>query len=169
MALTQCRLDLPAGFRPADSLEFHGRDAQAVGERSTAERLDKGLVWQGRPACLSIVFRAHLAEIELAIDGGSAEPAALAATARRLLGLDQPVEAFEQAHASHRQLAPLLARQSGLRVPLAATPFEALSWAITGQQISLPAARRRRYWRSAGWLQKVLCRSTTGCCYQTPS
>jgi len=27
-----------------------------------------------------------------------------------------------------------------LRVPVAATPFEALTWAITGQQISVAAA-----------------------------
>lgn len=152
MALTQCRLELPAGFRPADILQFHGRDAQAIGERTTADRLDKGLIWQGKPACLSIAFRSGVAETELVIDGGSAEPAALAAAASRLLGLDQPVEAFERAHAGHPQLAPLLARQAGLRVPQTATPFEALTWAITGQQISLGAAvsLRRKLLLAAG-------------------
>ncbi|PKO33318.1 MAG: 3-methyladenine DNA glycosylase 2 [Betaproteobacteria bacterium HGW-Betaproteobacteria-7] len=152
MAPTQCRLELPVGFRPADILEFHGRDVLAVGERTTADRLEKGLIWQGQPACLSIIFQPGSAEAELAIDGGSAEPAALMAAARRLLGLDQPVEAFERAHAGHPQLGPLLARQAGLRVPQAATPFEALSWAITGQQISLGAAvsLRRKLLLAAG-------------------
>jgi len=37
-------------------------------------------------------------------------------------------------------LAALIARHPGLRVPVAATPFEALTWAVTGQQISVGAA-----------------------------
>lgn len=140
MATTRYRSALPVGFRAADSLEFHGRDAQAVGERCGPDRLAKGLLWQGRPACLCIVFAGAEARAELAVDGGNADAAAVATTVRRLLGLDQPVDRFEQAHAAHPQLGPLLARQAGLRVPCTATPFEALSWAITGQQISLGAA-----------------------------
>ena len=58
----------------------------------------------------------------------------------RMLGLTQAVEAFEAAFASHPHLGPLIARQPGLRVPLAATPFEALVWAVAGQQISVTAA-----------------------------
>ena len=59
---------------------------------------------------------------------------------RRMLGLTQRIEDYEQAYRAHPQLAPLIARQLGLRVPLSATPFEALIWAITGQQISVSAA-----------------------------
>ncbi len=72
--------------------------------------------------------------------------------ARRMLGLMQPVAEFERTHARHPQLGPLIARNRGLRVPLAPTPFEALSWAITGQQISLGAAvsLRRRLIVAAG-------------------
>ena len=47
------------------------------------------------------------------------------------------VAAFETALGSHAQVGPLIARNRGLRVPLAATPFEALAWAIAGQQISV--------------------------------
>lgn len=85
-------------------------------------------------------------------DGSEAVAAALERLARRMLGLTQPVAAFERAHARHPQLGPLIARRPGLRVPLAATPFEALSWAITGQQISLGAAvaLRRRLIAAAG-------------------
>lgn len=152
MAAARSRLALPAGFRPADILEFHGRDRQAVGERTGPDRLAKALLWQGRPACLGIVFADGAAEAELAVDDGMADSAAVLAAARHLLGLAQPVEAFEQAHAGHPQLGPLLTRQAGLRVPLAATPFEALSWAITGQQISLGAAisLRRKLLLAAG-------------------
>lgn len=140
MAVSRCRLALPAGFRPADILAFHGRDGQSVGERCHHDRLAKGLLWQGRPACLSVIFAGAAAEAEVAVDGGVAAAKALATHVRHLLGLDQPVEAFEQTHAGHPQLGPLLARQAGLRVPQTATPFEALAWAITGQQISVGAA-----------------------------
>lgn len=78
--------------------------------------------------------------------------AVLKRLARRILGLMQPVAEFERTHARHPQLGPLIARNRGLRVPLAPTPFEALSWAITGQQISLGAAvsLRRRLIAAAG-------------------
>jgi DNA-3-methyladenine glycosylase II len=57
-----------------------------------------------------------------------------------MLGLDQPVGAFAAAFLAHPQLGPLIARHPGLRVPQAATPFEALTWAVTGQQVSVHAA-----------------------------
>ena len=46
----------------------------------------------------------------------------------------------------------MLACRPGLRVPVTATPFEALSWAIIGQQISVRAAVgvRRNLIRAAG-------------------
>jgi DNA-3-methyladenine glycosylase II len=58
----------------------------------------------------------------------------------RMLGLDQGVDEFEARYREHAQLGGMIARQSGLRVPVAATPFEALTWAVTGQQISVGAA-----------------------------
>jgi DNA-3-methyladenine glycosylase II len=69
-----------------------------------------------------------------------------------MLGLTQPVDEFEKTHARHPQLGALIARQAGLRVPLAASPFEALTWAIIGQQISVSAAVsiRRKMIKAAG-------------------
>lgn len=151
MATLHCRLDLPPGFRVGDLLKFHQRDAQAVAERVEAAALHKGLVWLGQPACLNLSFAPGRVEAELAIDG----PAAggdLAGHVGRMLGLTQAIEVFEQGYRHHPQLGPLLARQSGLRVALAATPFEALTWAVTGQQISVGAAvaLRRRLIQAAG-------------------
>jgi DNA-3-methyladenine glycosylase II len=59
---------------------------------------------------------------------------------RRMLGLTQQIELFEQAYRRHSELGLLIAKNPGLRVPVLATPFEALTWAITGQQISVSAA-----------------------------
>ncbi|MEO8249203.1 MAG: AlkA N-terminal domain-containing protein [Burkholderiales bacterium] len=140
-----CAFDLPAGFRAADILAFHRRDAQQVSERVDDQRLEKALNWDGRAALLTIGFEPGRALADLAVDGGSARDLkrtqpSFDRMVRRMLGLTQPIDEFEHALARHPQLGPLIARQAGLRVPLSATPFEALAWAIAGQQISLSAA-----------------------------
>lgn len=138
----RCRIALPDNFRIRDVLMFHARDDREVAERVTGESLQKGLSWHGRPARLRIRFGAGKADADLEVDPPAppAPPPALAATVRRMLGLTQAVEEFEARHRDHALLGPLLARQAGLRVPLSASPFEALTWAVTGQQISLRAA-----------------------------
>ena len=145
-----CAITLPPDFRRADLLEFHRRDPQALAEKVEDDTLRKGLAWDGRPACLTIRFTGSQAVAELAVDGPSSrrggKPDALPVMLRRMLGLTQPVEEFAARYARHPLLAPLIARHPGLRVPVAATPFEALTWAVTGQQISVRAAislRRR--------------------------
>lgn len=154
MPTQQCRLDLPAGFRVVDLLAFHRRDTLALAERGDAGSLHKGIIWQGHAACLEIRFTDRQAIAQLTVDGGASDVDAgdLARQVRHMLGLTQDVDSFEQAWREDSQLGPLLARQSGLRVPVAATPFEALTWAITGQQISVRAALslRRKLIGAAG-------------------
>ncbi|MCF8200174.1 MAG: 3-methyladenine DNA glycosylase 2 [Sulfuritalea sp.] len=148
-----CNIDLPAGFRVGAVLAFHGRDPQAVAERIEGNCLHKGLSWEGRPACLTIDFDSSHAKAELAIDGArSTDEAVLLKKLRHMLGLTQQVENFEQQFRMHPQLGSLIVRQAGLRVPQAASPFEALSWAIIGQQISVGAAIsiRRRLIQACG-------------------
>ena len=137
-----CTLALPATFRPGDILAFHRRDAHEVAESADAASLRKGLVWNGLAACLALRFEPGRAVAELAIDGAAAAEcsARFQAMVRRMLGLTQDIESFERQHRAHPQAGALIARQAGLRVAVAATPFEALSWAVTGQQISLGAA-----------------------------
>lgn len=153
-AVLSCKVGLPADFRTDDVLAFHRRDPLAVAERVEGRTLQKGVAWEGRPACLTIRFDGAHASAELAVDGApsAAAPATLAQLLPRMLGLTQQVEMFERAYRDHPQLGPLIARHPGLRVPLSATPFEALSWAITGQQISVRAAisLRRRLIEVAG-------------------
>jgi DNA-3-methyladenine glycosylase II len=149
-----CTLPLPTSFRPGDILAFHRRDAQELAERVGETALLKGLVWAGVPACLSIRFPAGAAEAEITFDGAVAddrEPI-FRAMVQRMLGLTQDIEAFERRYRRHPQLGRLIARQAGLRVPVAATPFEALAWAVTGQQISVGAAvaLRRKLIETAG-------------------
>lgn len=135
-------LPLPSTFRASNILAFHRRDPHEIAERVGASFLEKGMLWHGAPACLSVRFSLGLAEAHLVVDGRiqDGEQQIFAAMVGRMLGLTQNIEAFEMHYAGHPQLGKLIARQPGLRVPVAATPFEALTWAITGQQISVSAA-----------------------------
>jgi DNA-3-methyladenine glycosylase II len=148
-----CDVALPADFRPGDMLAFHARDIMAIAEQVDGRNLIKGITWCGRAARLAIRFDQRQARATLDVDGGpGADPAALEAMVRRMLGLTQPVADFEAAHRRHALVGPLIAARPGLRVPVSATPFEALTWAITGQQISLTVAitLRRRLIELAG-------------------
>lgn len=140
--IVSCCIDLPANFRSAGLLAFHQRDSQQIAERVDGDVLHKGVLWRGLPAQLSVALHATSVDVSLALDGVATHDDAeqVRALVQRMLGLNQPVEVFEQRYRDHSQLGPLLASQAGLRVPVAATPFEALTWGITGQQISVHAA-----------------------------
>lgn len=147
-------LKLPGDFRPEDILAFHRRDRLGIAERVQDGMLRKGISWEDHLACLCVRFDRDRAAITLSADGEPAglDGGALRDMARRMLGLTQPIAAFEEAHRAHPQLGRLIERRRGLRVPLTATPFEALTWAITGQQISVAAAvaLRRNLIEAAG-------------------
>ena len=65
----------------------------------------------------------------------------LVTRARRLFDLDADPLAVDEALAAHPELAPLVARVPGIRVPGAADPHEMLIRAMVGQQITVAAAR----------------------------
>ena len=149
-----CRIKLPQGFRHNDVFAFHRRDSEQIAERIDGMVLQKGLVWHGCPSLLTLRFSAASVAVNLVVDGyiNADMKESMKKMVRRMLGLTQRVEVFEKAYRKHPQIGPLLKRNSGLRVPLAATPFEALTWAITGQQISVSAAVsvRRKLIQAAG-------------------
>src|SRR5690606_38429241 len=150
----RCRIPLPHSYRPQDILAFHRRDAHEISERVNDSSLHKGLLWQGVPGCLSLHLRPGQAVAELALDGTApaGSQRSLKVTVTRMLGLTQDVDAFEQQYGNHPLLGPRISKQAGLRVPVAFTPFEALSWALTGQQISVGDAVsiRRRLIQATG-------------------
>lgn len=157
---------LPSDFRWQELLGFHQRDSEQLAEQLEQQgphmRLRKGLDWQGQPAWLELAWEGVAANL----DAPQQLRATLylqqlpqvdtqerwAGTVRRMLGLAYPPAALEAAHAQHPQLGRLLQAQAGLHVPAAPTAWEALTWAITGQQISVAAAvsLRRRLIRAAG-------------------
>jgi len=158
-ATLSCRIKLPAGFRQNDVLAFHRRDAEQLAERIDGNVLHKGLPWNDHPACLTFRFNKASVAVELVIDGSATggsgtdgDQDGMKRMARRMLGLTQRIEKFEREYRSHPQIGAVIGRNLGLRVPLATTPFEALTWAITGQQISVSAAVsiRRKVIQAAG-------------------
>jgi 3-methyladenine DNA glycosylase/8-oxoguanine DNA glycosylase len=124
-------LRLPAGYRVREVVDFYGRDPQSVSERVYRDGVDKAVVIDGRPALIEIRFGGGNASVRS--DGGSA-------LARRMLGLESDAGEFERRFERDRLLGALIRRQKGLRIPLTPQPWEALAWAIMGQQISLKAA-----------------------------
>jgi DNA-3-methyladenine glycosylase II len=159
---------LPAGFRPQDFLTFHGRDKLAVAEKVTANVLEKAIVWQGQPALLTLTFAEGEVEYSLAVDGGehAVSDDALMRSVQHMLGLTQAIAGFEQAYADHPLLGVMITRQAGLRVPVSMSPFEALTWAVIGQQVSLSAAisMRRKF------IQLADIRHSSGFyCYPSPA
>jgi DNA-3-methyladenine glycosylase II len=137
-------LPLPAHYRAAEVLEFHSRDSHGLAEQVRGSVISKGLMLAGVPALLQVRIGVSQAEWQVQADA----PAALVRqllprlqrSVRGMLGLDATTSGFEAGLAADDVLVPLVKQQRGLRIPQAATPFEALSWGITGQQISVAAA-----------------------------
>lgn len=165
------RIALPDNFRIADFLAFHQRDDQMIAEIVDGNTLQKGLVWQDIPACITFTFAKKQVNIALHLDstnknlGSQTTQFRLRQHAQHMLGLNQPINDFENSTINHPQLNRLINQQSGLRVPQAATTFEALTWAIIGQQISVHAAIsvRRKFIQRTG-----LQHSSGIWCYPTP-
>ncbi|MBD2811796.1 DNA-3-methyladenine glycosylase 2 [Xenorhabdus sp. Vera] len=145
---------LPINYHINDFLAFHQRDEMGVSEIVKNNQIKKGIIWHENPALLTIEIEKNKALIQLDVDGNGAFSShkALSDLASHMLGLKQPVEKFETIYQDHPVIGELITRQTGLRIYQSATPFEALSWAIIGQQISVNAAIsiRRRFIREIG-------------------
>lgn len=100
-------------------------------------RLPGGAAWfelredPGSPA--RVRMRARVTEL--------ADLGTLVTRIRRLFDLDADPLAIDAALSGHPELAPLVARAPGIRVPGAADPHEMLIRAMIGQQISVASAR----------------------------
>ncbi|WP_039917789.1 DNA-3-methyladenine glycosylase family protein [Cellvibrio mixtus] len=152
------RFTLPGNYQRDNFFTFHQRDTQMLSEIVKDNQLIKGICWYDLPAQLTVTLKKQQLTAELHIDSGRKKLDAVSIEkelrhlVKHMLGLNQAVDEFESFIQYHPHLGPLIAKQSGLRVPQSASAFEALSWAITGQQISVNAAvsLRRNLIRYAG-------------------
>jgi AraC family transcriptional regulator, regulatory protein of adaptative response / DNA-3-methyladenine glycosylase II len=139
-------LQLPTGYRAREILAYHARDPASPCERVDGGRIFKALSVAGRPSVLEISLEPQIAWCRLhsttTLEARGAE--ALHRAALRMLGLDADIGPFESRAARDARVAALLSRRRGLRLPLTPTTFEALCWAVIGQQINLAFASSLR-------------------------
>ncbi|WP_295996153.1 DNA-3-methyladenine glycosylase 2 [Rugamonas sp.] len=137
-------LALPAGYRLDDVLAFHSRDQESLAEQVGARRLRKGVLLGGVALEFDIAFDAALASASCTVLADGAPTPALEAAARdvvlNILGLRIDPQPFLDFAADDKLFGALTRAQPGLRIVQSATLFEALTWAIIGQQINLPFA-----------------------------
>jgi AraC family transcriptional regulator of adaptative response / DNA-3-methyladenine glycosylase II len=139
-------LQLPAGYRAREILAYQARDPASPCERVQGATIFKALALEGGAAVLEISLeqgaawcRVHSAEKLAGPDIANVHSAAL-----RMLGLTLDVAGFEARAARDARMTELLERRRGLRLPLTATAFEGLCWAIIGQQINIAFASSLR-------------------------
>jgi len=137
---SEFRLRLPARYRIQETLAFQGRDPGSPSETVSGAGFRKCLEIDGKPAILDISIDHGLAICHTDAKNVFAAHGAVI----RMLGFDCDPAGFERAHADDELLGAVVRRQPGLRVPLASDGWEALAWAVIGQQISLRAAVRFR-------------------------
>ena len=139
---------LPGDYRHADILRFHARDVEQLAERVEANRIWKGVTVNASPVVIGITLQKRRAVVE--VDGAEAETVRV--MAESMLALRLEPAAFEKAMCGDAMLGAIIQRQRGLRIPQTGTVFEAITWAVMGQQISVSFAvtLRRAFIRAAG-------------------
>ncbi|MBU6468751.1 MAG: DNA-3-methyladenine glycosylase 2 [Betaproteobacteria bacterium] len=138
---------LPRGYRVGDILPYHQRDDEALAEEVVGQRLRKGIIWQGSPALLELIFSEQHVDASLHLSEGveGFSQNHFMRCVQRMCGLTQPIESFTHELGKHEQLMPLFEGGTDLRFALTPSVFEALSWAVVSQQISVRAAVRLRH------------------------
>lgn len=140
---------LPAGYRADWVLSYHGRDPDGLSERVVGSTITKLLAPAGRAIRVDITL--HDGHAALTADPGDltdAEVAQIGKAVARMLGVAIDVSGLEAAAASDPQVQRLLSRCGpGLRLAQTAGVFEAVCWAVVGQQVNL---------RFAGQLRRTL-------------
>jgi 3-methyladenine DNA glycosylase/8-oxoguanine DNA glycosylase len=140
-------LDLPADYHAATVLAYHGRDPAGPAERLLEQQLHKGMLLHGVAVELQLHFTAKALQVRVCGAASHNWPVLLPLVqqaVRRMAGLDGQREAWLQLATRLPDAARLLGNKSALWLPLTAEPFEALCWAIIGQQINLSFATALR-------------------------
>ena len=130
---------LPPHYRAQEVWNFHNRDSQQLCEEVAPNSLHKRFMLAGQPLDIQVRLMAGTARVNATLDMPQ-----VAQVAARLLGLVLDPGPFETAFSDDPQLGPLIQQRPGLRLAQTATPFEALTWAIMGQQVNLNFALQLR-------------------------
>ena len=139
---------LPDRYRCEDTLAYFSRDAERTCEAVSGRTIAKAVATRAGAAVLTIEFQPDgchaLCQIHAPHPLDIEDKMSMHEIASRMLGLTHDVDGFESRASRESPVARLVAAHPGLRPPLSATPFEALVWAVVGQQINLPFATALR-------------------------
>lgn len=138
-------LDLPKNYRAREILNFHARDPEQLAERITGISIAKAIMVNEYQTLINIELESRAAVCTFHTDDPQFSVTLALRIINDMLGLTIAVEPFERKMNSDAFIGALIHRQKGLRIPQAATPFEALTWAIIGQQINLRFAVQLRH------------------------
>jgi AraC family transcriptional regulator of adaptative response / DNA-3-methyladenine glycosylase II len=140
------QLQLPPGYRDREVLSFHARDPQSPAENVQGRRIVKALATPDGGAILELQLERSAAWCQLHTAGtlGRDSMRFVHGAALRMLGLKCDVTGFESRAERDRRMAALVAARPGLRLPLTPNTFEALCWAIIGQQVNVSFASALR-------------------------
>ncbi len=139
-------LQLPADFRAIDVLRYHGRDREGTFEQVCGQQISIPLRLNSLLVRLKLTLQTPGAWCEVEYDGAPS-PQIMVKThviVMRMLGLYSDSTSFEARANKQEHVRTLVANHRGLRIPLAPGIFEALVWAIIGQQINLAFAVQLR-------------------------
>lgn len=150
--MKQFAIALPKDYRIKDLHGFHGRDRERIAEEIFPDRIRKGIMHGGVPVVVDVTLAKGEARCTVDADGAMPTDAELLEVLRSILGLRIDPAPFVKLAKKDPLLAALVKRQPGLRIMQSATIFEALTWAIIGQQINLTfaIALRRTFILQAG-------------------
>lgn len=141
-------VDLPAGYREDEVLAYLGRDPESLSEKRNGRRAWKALLVEGVPTIIEVEIGKTTAAVHAHGNRNlsRAGQESVHRAALYMLGLVGDVTPFEKAHAK------LTKPRRGLRISMIPSVFDALCWAIVGQQINLRFActLRRRLIAAAG-------------------
>jgi DNA-3-methyladenine glycosylase II len=141
--MIEIEVPLPRGYRPEHAIKFHSRDVEGVGEQVHADGFRKGVMLHAVPTVIDVHFEDKLARCMVNAPARKKPElwrAAVDDAIQNMLGLRIDPATFARAVKADALLAPLARQHKGLRIIQSATVFEALTWAIIGQQINLTFA-----------------------------
>ncbi|WP_053007628.1 DNA-3-methyladenine glycosylase 2 family protein [Pragia fontium] len=142
-------LKLPADFTPDYAWRYHLRDKSSLSEYLDEHGFTKALWINHVPVIIHLKIdnaTAYCYWQQPSTSDVNSQPLGVLIHQQviRLLGLNTNVSAFQSSAKQNSQMARLLAQSSPLYIPMTATPFESLVWAIIGQQINLTFAAALR-------------------------
>ncbi len=152
--MMQVTIPLPAGYQSADVLAFHSRDAEGVAEQVTEDRILKGVLLDGVPVLFDLALTPFEALCDVHADGALSPKAQqmVQEALLNILGLRIDPAPFLALVGEDDLLGDVARRRPHLRIVQSAIIFEALTWAVIGQQINLTfaIALRRTFILQAG-------------------